>query len=158
MFTGKKIKLFFTFFCGFCCLTGGQKTFILHFFCSLGKKPFLFIFCLLFCFKQCCCLAGGKKHCWSLFIWSWLFALVFAWFQNICSHFVLFVKNALSLWSEAFVNKHCQRHNGPEGWVLLAKVTYFSQSTRSNTKFDHFQNNDQAPTSKSRHSKHQHLD
>ena len=32
--------------------------------------------------------------------------------------------------------KHCQRHNGPEGWVLLTKVTYFSHITRSNTKFD----------------------
>ena len=31
--------------------------------------------------------------------------------------------------------KHCQRHNGPEGWVLLTKVTYFSHITRSNTKF-----------------------
>ena len=32
--------------------------------------------------------------------------------------------------------KHCQRHKGPEGWVLLTKVTYFSHITRSNTKFD----------------------
>ena len=24
-------------------------------------------------------------------------------------------------------NKHCQRHNGPEGWVLLAKVTSLGQ-------------------------------
>ena len=32
--------------------------------------------------------------------------------------------------------KHCQRHNGPEDWVLLTKVTYFSHIIRSNTKFD----------------------
>ena len=33
------------------------------------------------------------------------------------------------------LKKHCLRHNGPEGWVLLTKVTYFSHITRSNTKF-----------------------
>ena len=32
--------------------------------------------------------------------------------------------------------KHCQRHNGPEGWVLLTKVTDFSHITRSKTKLD----------------------
>ena len=32
--------------------------------------------------------------------------------------------------------KYCQRHNGPEGWVRLTKVTYFSHITNSNTKFD----------------------
>ena len=32
--------------------------------------------------------------------------------------------------------KHCQRHNGRGGWVLLTKVTYFSHITSSNTKFD----------------------
>ena len=32
--------------------------------------------------------------------------------------------------------KHCQRHNGPKGWVGLPKVTYFSHITCSNTKFD----------------------
>ena len=32
--------------------------------------------------------------------------------------------------------KHCQSHNGPEDWVLLTKVTYFSHITKSNTKFD----------------------
>ena len=33
------------------------------------------------------------------------------------------------------ITKHCQRHKGPEGWVLLTKVTYFSHITRSNTNF-----------------------
>ena len=35
-----------------------------------------------------------------------------------------------------YSNKHCLRHNGPEGWVLPTKVTYFSHITRSNTIFD----------------------
>ena len=47
------------FFFGCRCLTGGEKKF-LHFF-GLGKKLFLFILCLLFCTKQCCCMADGKK-------------------------------------------------------------------------------------------------
>ena len=39
-------------------------------------------------------------------------------------------------WCQGEINfKHCQRHNGPEGWVLLTKVTYFSHIKRSNTKY-----------------------
>ena len=34
-------------------------------------------------------------------------------------------------WSKTDI-KHCQRHNRPEGWVLLTKVTYFSHITSSN--------------------------
>ena len=33
--------------------------------------------------------------------------------------------------------KHCQRHNGPEGWVHLAKVTSEGHITSSNTNLDH---------------------
>ena len=32
--------------------------------------------------------------------------------------------------------KHCQRHNGPEGWVLLTKVTSLGHITSSCTNFD----------------------
>ena len=32
--------------------------------------------------------------------------------------------------------KHCQRHNGPEGWVLLTKVTSLGHITSSNTNLD----------------------
>ena len=35
------------------------------------------------------------------------------------------------------INKHCQRHNGPEGWVHLAKVTSCGYITSSNTNLDH---------------------
>ena len=35
------------------------------------------------------------------------------------------------------VIKHCQRHNGPEGWVHLAKVTSWSHITSSNTNLNH---------------------
>ena len=34
-------------------------------------------------------------------------------------------------------NKHCQRRNGPEGWVHLAKVTSWCHITSSNTNIDH---------------------
>ena len=33
--------------------------------------------------------------------------------------------------------KHCQRHNGPEGWVHLAKVASWGHITTSNTNLDH---------------------
>ena len=42
--------------------------------------------------------------------------------------------------------KHCQRHNGPEDWVLLTKVTYFSHITRSNTKFDQISSSEYWPS------------
>ena len=35
-----------------------------------------------------------------------------------------------------FFHKHCQRHNGPEGWVLLTKVTSLGHITSSNTNLD----------------------
>ena len=33
--------------------------------------------------------------------------------------------------------KHCQRHNGPEGWVHLAKVTSWGHIRCSNISLDH---------------------
>ena len=49
-----------------------------------------------------------------------------------------------------YFEKHCQRHNGPEGWVLLTKLTAFGHITSSYTNLDQtLQNLDQAPTSKS---------
>ena len=55
--------------------------------------------------------------------------------------------------------KHCQRHNGPEDWVHLTKVTSWGHITNSNTNLD------QISSSESRlsinfkiSSKHQHLD
>ena len=35
-----------------------------------------------------------------------------------------------------YFKKHCQRHNGPEGWVKLAKVICLGHITTSNIKFD----------------------
>ena len=34
------------------------------------------------------------------------------------------------------LNKHCQRHNGPEGWVLLTKVTSLGHITSFYTNLD----------------------
>ena len=34
------------------------------------------------------------------------------------------------------ISKHCQRHNGPEGWVLLTKVNSFGHITSSYTNLD----------------------
>ena len=35
-------------------------------------------------------------------------------------------------WKSIVKDKHCQRHNGPEGWVHLTKVTYWGHITSSN--------------------------
>ena len=35
-----------------------------------------------------------------------------------------------------FKRKHCQRHNGPEGWVHLTKVTSWGYITSSNTNLN----------------------
>ena len=35
-----------------------------------------------------------------------------------------------------FRTKHCQRHNGPEGWVLITKVSYLGHITSSQTNLD----------------------
>ena len=37
----------------------------------------------------------------------------------------------------AYKVKHCQRHNGPEGWVHLAKVTSWGHIRSSNISLDH---------------------
>ena len=50
--------------------------------------------------------------------------------------------------------KHCQRHNGPEDWVLLLPkllILVISQGQTQNLIKFHLQNIDQAPTSKSWH-------
>ena len=53
------------------------------------------------------------------------------------------------IWSDKtlsiYLSKHCQRHNGPEGWVLFSKGL-LGYITSSNTNL---QNLDQASTSKS---------
>ena len=43
-----------------------------------------------------------------------------------------------------FSQKHCQRHNGPEGWVHIIKVTSWGHITSSNANLDqiHLQNLD----------------
>ena len=53
--------------------------------------------------------------------------------------------------AKAFELKHCQRHNGPEGWVLLTKVTSLGHITNSyaNLQKFHLQNLDQEATQKS---------
>ena len=77
----------------------------------------------------------------------------------IISHLNLFPQLSWYPWK-----KHWQRHNGPEGWILLTKVTPLGHSTKSNTNLDltssesrpsititkhQQQNNDQTSASKS---------
>ena len=40
-----------------------------------------------------------------------------------------------SIW-QIIILQHCQRHNGPEGWVLLTKLTSLGHVTSSNTNLD----------------------
>ena len=42
----------------------------------------------------------------------------------VCYHLVL-ERLSKIYFLAIFIIKHCQRHNGPEGWVLLTKITSF---------------------------------
>ena len=56
------------------------------------------------------------------------------------------LKNIHKYKYKANTTKHCQRHNGPEGWVHLIEVTSWSHITSSNTNLNqiHLQNLDKA--------------
>ena len=49
------------------------------------------------------------------------------------------VKSTQCPWTSMNISviKHCQRHNGPEGWVHLDKLTSWSHITSTNTNLDH---------------------
>ena len=53
--------------------------------------------------------------------------------------------------------KHCQRHNGPEGWVLLTKVTSLGHITSSYTNLDQTSSESRPSTNFKISTKHQHL-
>ena len=46
------------------------------------------------------------------------------------------IKNTKILKKNDKILKHCQRHNGPEGWVLITKVSYLGHITSSQTNLD----------------------
>ena len=54
--------------------------------------------------------------------------------------------------------KHCQRHNGPEGWVLLTKVTSLGHITSSYTNLDQTSSESRPSTNFKISTKHQHFD
>ena len=43
--------------------------------------------------------------------------------DTIGFRFIIHIRKMVN-WNINFILKHCQRHNGPEGWVHLSKVTY----------------------------------
>ena len=55
-------------------------------------------------------------------------------------------------------NKHCQRHNGPKGWVLLTKVTSLGHITISYTNLDQTYSESQPSTNFKVSTKYQHFD
>ena len=52
--------------------------------------------------------------------------------------------------------KHCQRHNGPEGWVLLTKVTPLGHITSSYANLDQTSSESRPSTNFKTSTKHQH--
>ena len=71
----------------------------------------------------------------------------------IISHLNLFPQLSWYPWK-----KHCQRHNGPEGWVLLTKVTPLGHSTKSYTNLDQTSSESRPSTNFKISTKHQHFD
>ena len=65
-----------------------------------------------------------QSYIWYLIAWN---ILIFAgsWYWKRAETF-----SRLQIW------KHCQRHNGPEGWVLVTKVTSLGHITSSHTNLD----------------------
>ena len=55
-------------------------------------------------------------------------------------------------------SKHCQRHNGPEGWVLLTKVISLGRITNSYANLDQTASESQPSTNFKISIKHQHFD
>ena len=62
------------------------------------------------------------------------------WYHNILYYVPLALTKKLKTWF--WIKKHCQRHNGPEGWVHITSCTQIL------IKF-HLQNLEQVSTSKS---------
>ena len=71
----------------------------------------------------------------------------------IYSHLNLFPQLSWYPWK-----KHWQRHNGPEGWVLLTKVTPLGHSTKSYTNLDQTSSESRPSTNFKISTKHQHFD
>ena len=66
------------------------------------------------------------------------------------------------IWSDKtlsiYLSKHCQRHNGPEGWVLLTKATSLGHITSSYTNLDQTSSESRPSTNFKISIKHQHFD
>ena len=62
----------------------------------------------------------------------------FTVYFNTCTEYYT-CRNKYQLWpinEFRWFKKHCQRHNGPEGWVLITKVSYLGHITSSQTNLD----------------------
>ena len=59
-------------------------------------------------------------------------------FRETCSWFGRILTNGEYCLSGkiGFIKKHCQRHNGPKGWVLLTKVTSLGHIASSHTNLE----------------------
>ena len=66
--------------------------------------------------------------------------------------------SGFAAWLMAWILKHCQRHNGPKGWVLLTKLTSFGHITSSYTNLDQTSSESWPSTNFKISTKHQHFD
>ena len=65
-------------------------------------------------------------------------------------------ENSSIIWNQFW--KHCQRHDRPEGWVLLNKVTSLGHIASSYTKLDQTSSESRPSTNFEISTKHQHFD
>ena len=110
-----------------------------------GSLTSLRLLDLGFCFVP----LGMVQNCLSIF-----HERLFDFLLMVCCRLIIMVWFCWSI-VDRFVNvysdvclEHCQRHNGPEGWVLFTKVSYFSRITRWNTKFDQISSSEYWPSTK----------
>ena len=99
-------------------------------------------------------------------IMNWTFASSFLWRflyqrgreQEIDNIWRLGKNTQRRSWKDGEMRKHCQRHNGPEGWVLLIKLTSFGHMTSFYTNLDQTSSESWPSTNFKISTKHQHLD
>ena len=145
------------------------------FFCFHGFEIFTFVFYLycnhlvwelwFFAFMDFCCMFLTNQIC-SLSVLQppGVRAVIFCFlgflarslkeieFVHLFSIFIaatILCRNCdflLSWISGMFFKKHCQRHNRPEGWVHLAKVTSWSHITSSNINLDQISSSESRPS------------
>ena len=89
---------------------------------------------------------GFENEYWQFLVWKVIFLCTYYILQSVPKVdaqnvadilYLICVNNTIRDWgSTALLAKHCQRHNGPEDWVHLTKVTSWGHIKNWYTNLD----------------------